>query len=185
MQNKKTIALIVGKSGSGKDTIVNTLCRDYGFTKVISYTTRPRRPSDAEDAHIFVSNEEYDRLEHLVAETTYHGNRYCATQAQVDNADLYIIDPAGVQFFLDSYHGKKDPVVIYLYIDIFTQLRRLIKRDGLKLALKRVKVDLKAFKNAASSADHVLHNKDLNTTVNKIVEILKENKVEGPKSCVS
>ena len=34
MYQDKYIFLVVAPSGSGKDTVVNKLCDDYGFTKV-------------------------------------------------------------------------------------------------------------------------------------------------------
>ena len=56
------IYLIVGCSGSGKTTIVNSLENKYGLKSIQSYTTRPKR-SDDETGHIFISDEEYDKLE--------------------------------------------------------------------------------------------------------------------------
>jgi guanylate kinase len=52
MQN---IYLIVGRSGFGKDTVVDCLCERYGYKRIISYTTRPRR--NEQDKHIFVTIE--------------------------------------------------------------------------------------------------------------------------------
>lgn len=42
----KNLYCVVGESGSGKDTIVNYMCNRYGYTKVISNTTRPIRTND-------------------------------------------------------------------------------------------------------------------------------------------
>ena len=51
----KNLYCVVGESGSGKDTIVNYMCNRYGYTKVISNTTRPMRTNDENDKfnHIF------------------------------------------------------------------------------------------------------------------------------------
>lgn len=49
------IYLIVGRSGSGKDTVVDYLCKHYGYKRIVSYTTRP--PRNAQDKHIFVTIE--------------------------------------------------------------------------------------------------------------------------------
>ena len=64
MYQDKYIFLIVAPSGSGKDTVVNKLCDDYGFTKVKSYTTRKPRQDDKNDIrnHTFVSMEEYQNI---------------------------------------------------------------------------------------------------------------------------
>ena len=66
--NGNTIYLIVGRSGSGKTTIAEELERKYGLKSIQSYTTRPKR-SDNETGHIFVSDEEFDKLTDMVAYT--------------------------------------------------------------------------------------------------------------------
>ena len=56
----KNLILLVGETGSGKDTIANKL----PYKKVISYTTRPIRDTDVNGInHWFVSDEEMDKLE--------------------------------------------------------------------------------------------------------------------------
>lgn len=57
----KNLYCVVGESGSGKDTIVNYMCNRYGYTKVISNTTRPIRTNDENDKlnHIFSNVEQY------------------------------------------------------------------------------------------------------------------------------
>lgn len=57
----KNLYCVVGESGSGKDTIVNYMCNRYGYTKVISNTTRPMRTNDENDKqnHVFSSVKQY------------------------------------------------------------------------------------------------------------------------------
>ena len=98
----KNIYLIVGCSGSGKTTITEQLEQKYGLKSIQSYTTRKPR-YDGESGHTFVSDEEFDKLTDMVAYTEFAGNRYCAIAEQVENNDLYIIDPKGVDFFMKSY----------------------------------------------------------------------------------
>lgn len=141
----KYIVLIVGESGSGKSTICDELTKSYGLKQVKSYTTRPRRSAN-EDGHTFVNNEEFDKLENICAFTLFNGNRYCATSEQVDNADLYIIDPKGVEYFMNHYNGKKIPMVIYIDVDKKTRRERMRKRgDGQDKVDKRIKHDEESF----------------------------------------
>lgn len=93
----KNLYCVVGESGSGKDTIVNYMCNRYGYTKVISNTTRPMRTNDENDKlnHIFSNVEQYQKDKEnneVVAETFFNDNYYWATKTQVDNSDFYIID---------------------------------------------------------------------------------------------
>ena len=110
MQN---IYCIVGKSGTGKDTVVNRLCKDYGYKKVVSCTTRKPRidPNDV-SSHFFTTVEDYHKAKisgSVVAETNIEGNCYWVTKDQVDMADLYIVDPKGLRELRQLYNGK--PIV--------------------------------------------------------------------------
>lgn len=122
------IYLIVGQSGSGKTTIVEQLEAKYKLSSIQSYTTRQPRYEN-ETGHIFISNEDFDKLKDLVAYTEFDSNRYCATAEQVENNDLYIIDPKGIEFFLKTYKGSKVPKIIYIDSDISTRYDRMIQRS--------------------------------------------------------
>lgn len=132
----KYIVLIVGESGSGKSTICDELTKRYDLKQVKSYTTRPRRNKN-EDGHTFISDEEFDRLENICAYTYFDKYRYCATKAQVDNADLYIIDPYGVGYFMESYNGCKIPMVVYIHADKRIRRKRMKKRGDTTYKIKQ------------------------------------------------
>ena len=139
--------LIVGRSGSGKTTLAEALCHEYGWSQIQSYTTRPPR-YEGEKGHIFVSDEEFNKLENLVAYTEFNGYRYCATEQQVNENDIYVIDPAGVRYFAEHYKGDKQIVLIYLRPRKLTVLKRMLKRgDKLLTVIKRFIHDEKVFEN--------------------------------------
>ena len=121
------IFLIVGCSGSGKTTITEQLEQKYGLKSIQSYTTRKPR-YDGETGHIFISDEEFDKLTDMVAYTEFAGNRYCATAEQVENNDLYIIDPKGVDFFMKAYKGSKTPKIIFISSNLTTRYERMVGR---------------------------------------------------------
>ena len=125
------IFLIVGCSGSGKTTITEQLEQKYGLKSIQSYTTRPKRYED-ESGHIFVSDEEFDKLTDMVAYTEFAGNRYCATAEQVEDNDLYIIDPKGIDFFMKSYKGSKTPKIIFISSNLTTRYERMVGRAETK-----------------------------------------------------
>ena len=141
----KYIILIVGKSGSGKSTICNALTEKYGLKQVKSYATRPRR-GDNDNSHIFITLEEFMALEDKCAYTFFDGNHYCATSKQVDESDLYIIDPNGIDYFLKHYEGKKIPMIVYINAYKDNRFNRMIERGDSKYrANKRLAHDRKAF----------------------------------------
>ena len=147
------IFLIVGCSGSGKTTITEQLEQRYGLKSIQSYTTRAKR-SENETGHIFVSDKEFDKLTNLVGYTEFAGNRYCATAEQVENNDLYIIDPKGVDFFMKAYKGSKTPKIIFINSDLTTRYERMKSRaeengstymEAVKSSLERITNDVVEF----------------------------------------
>lgn len=92
--------LIVGRSGVGKDYLANLL-KEKGMTQVLSYTTRPKRSTD-ENTHIFITPEEAATFTDKVATTVINGYEYFATRKQVEENDIYIIDPNGLHELMDN-----------------------------------------------------------------------------------
>lgn len=87
--------MVVGRSGSGKDTLANVLKDTYGYSQLYSTTTRPRRTPD-EATHVFVTEEEANQMTERVAETVIDGYQYFATKGQFEECDIYVIDPRGL-----------------------------------------------------------------------------------------
>lgn len=167
----KYIFMIMGPSGVGKTTLVNELAKRYGYRVVESYTTRPRRTPD-ETGHTFVSDNEFDKLEKLVAYTEFAGHRYGVPQAMIEENDLYVIDPAGVRFFKSHYTGEKIPVVIYLHKSEKDLVKQMQQRgDSDEAITRRLYHDAIAFFGASAEADYVL---ELKGSVDKCVKSLKD-----------
>lgn len=164
------IFLIVGPSGCGKSTIVDELTHKYAYKAIKSYTTRQPR-HDGEDGHIFVTDEEFDKLTDIVAYTEYDGHRYCATAEQIDNSDLYIIDPDGVGYFKEKYHGEKTPIVVGISCGSTTRTLRMLSRgDSEKDIDRRIAHDNGKF-DLFSICDYILPNEG---SVDRAVILLRD-----------
>lgn len=173
-----TIFLIVAKSGAGKTAIVRELEKRYGLKSIPSYTTRkPRKPN--EYGHIFVTKDEFSKLDGICGYTEILGEQYGATIAQVDTHDLYVIDVNGVDYFKDRYKGNKDVKVIYIDTSKVNRYLRMINRgDTTEQALERIKIDEIAFSKAKSKANYVVNNdEDIEDTIQNIYEYIKEFEV--------
>ena len=158
----KNIYCIIGESGTGKTTIAETLCKRHNLTELNSYTTRPQRYPD-ERGHTFVTGLTFDQIKEQfperVAETIFDGNMYWATRQQIDESDLYVIDPYGVGTLKANYHGWKNIRVIYLKCPKFERVRRMRKRGDTDEQIEaRIKHDEAAFADAMNVADTVIYN---------------------------
>ena len=126
--------LFVGKSASGKSTVANIFEGIGKYKSIQSYTTRPPR-YDGETGHTFVSDEEFDALENIIAYTEYNNHRYCATSDQLDMASIYVVDVPGVETLLERYQTDRQIVVIYFDASIRTRIDRMIDRHDSDTAI--------------------------------------------------
>lgn len=145
-----TKIMIVGRSGSGKDTVASYLTNKYGLKQLCSTTTRPRR-YPGEDTHIFVSEDEANTMTDRVAETVINGYQYFATRQQLEECDVYVIDPAGLKYMIEK---APDVPICIAYIDANeeTRMNRALSRaaDPLKekdVFLKRQESENEQFSN--------------------------------------
>lgn len=130
----KPLFLFVGRSASGKTTVANMLEKD-GYKQIASYTTRPPRYEN-EKEHTFISEDEYSKLENIVASTTYNGYHYCTTLEQIQNADIYVVDIQGVQTLLNNYKLLNRQVyVIFFEANTYSRIQRMIERGDSDTAI--------------------------------------------------
>lgn len=158
----KNIYCIVGPSGCGKTTLVEALEKEFGYKTIESYTTRPPR-FPGETGHIFVSPEEFHSLGDMMAYTTFDGYEYGVTAGLIEQSDLYVIEPTGVEFLNEKYNGSKGVKVICLEASPEVLIERMQKRgDSDEKIIKRLVNDYEAFRGVQNIADITLRT-DINT----------------------
>lgn len=118
--------LIVGRSGTGKDALARGMEVFCGLKQLKSYTTRPKR-TPKEDTHIFVTPEQANAYMDRAAETVVNGYEYFATKQQVENGDVYIIDPNGL-YQLVANMPHLEFMVVYLFADKELSKKRAVTR---------------------------------------------------------
>ncbi len=113
------IFVIFGAGGVGKGTVVSRLLRlSDGLWLSRSWTTRPRRPSEAEDAYVFVDREQFmDRVsgQGFVEWTQFGGNGHLygtPTMEPPEGSDVVLeIDSQGAIQVKERY---PDAVLIFI-----------------------------------------------------------------------
>ena len=158
MKNEEHVLLcVMGRSASGKDTLVQKLCERTGLKQIISYTTRERRVNEG-DTHIFITDEEYEQLNsdgRIAAFTQIGQHRYCCTIDQLYENNVYVIDPVGVQHLRELNLPNLRFVTVFINVpDSVREERALNKRGDDKIKWRvRNRNEAEQFRQMLRDAD--------------------------------
>ena len=132
---------MIGKSGSGKDTLFNHLLkRDIPCLEpVVTYTTRPRRANEQEGREYHFTDEKtleaLERDGRVIEKRTYHTVHgdwsyfICETDIKEQNDYMLIGTPDVVEKLYERY-DEDTVVVIYLELPDNERLLRCIGRES-------------------------------------------------------
>lgn len=99
------VIALCGESGCGKTTFAQGLKEKYGINDIVSYTTRPIRPTETDGKeHHFVT--EYQKSDDELAYTFFGGNHYWARISDLAPVTTYTIDEAGILDLLELKNKK-------------------------------------------------------------------------------
>lgn len=186
-----TIYLILGRYGAGKNTLIDTFCSKYGYSKLCSYTTRQVTEADKNNRHIYTNIQQYlidIENENVLAYSKLLGEYYWSTFDQIKNTDFYIIDKPGLDDFRKNYIGKKKYVTIYIKADTITCLNRLIHKynkisnDIMNSILSKSKFNETKYTDEyfTKLCDFTIDNNgDIESSIEKLKEIIDKTNMEG------
>lgn len=160
MYHKKII--IVGKSGSGKDYIMNQLEKN-GFKRCIKWTTRPIRKNEINgttyhftDNDNFIKNIKEDNFivkQKIIISSSpskpiwYYG----ITNNEFNKSDFMMMTPFEINELKQHKDINKIAFIIYLDIDKKIRESRVLERsdynDSLKRRFKKDDIDFKDFED--------------------------------------
>lgn len=139
------IYCLIGKSGTGKDTVMENILADkeLKIEKMVPYTTRPKRENEVDGVNYhYVDEVRMNEMEKdgLIVEkrsyNTVHGVwSYFTADKDIDRVKDYIIitTQEAIKKFVDHF-GKDSIYVIYLYLDDKERLIRCINREAMQVS---------------------------------------------------
>lgn len=141
--------ILIGASASGKTEVAKILKRKYGFEKIITTTTRPKRTHEVQDVdYHFVSKDDFNKLlisGSFLEVAHYQENFYGTNKADLKENGLVILEPNGANAYLEIL-GE---TVFVVFIEASKDLRKnymTFRGDSLESIQERIKNDDKRFK---------------------------------------
>lgn len=185
------IFILVGKSASGKDTLMKQVLADCPHIKrMVSYTTRPMRDGEENGReYFFVTNscfEEKRREGKVVEERVYYTKNGEWVYGTIDEGNnfntgsyLAIKDPAGAKKLRD-YYGENNVIMILVDVDNGIRLMRAVTREMAQVEPKYAELcrrylsDEEDFKDV--KPDFIIKNDNVPDAVQQLKNIIKENR---------
>ena len=165
--------ILVGESASGKSSIEKYLCDNYGYNKLISYTTRSPRENEKDgiDYH-FISQKEFDNLKaiNFFAEIgEYNGWFYGSAKEDCTNNKVAVLTPHGLR----QLKKNKDLKICAIYIDVprRDRLIKILQRgDNIEEAYRRSLSDVGQFDGIADEVEYIVGNMGYKKSIELLAE---------------
>ena len=166
--------LFIGRTASGKSSIAKAVCERMGLKRLISYSTKPQGKKSNEDYdHIYMRDEDVCRyIDDMAAHTEVDGFKYFSTFEQLEDSDVYVIDPNGLDDLKIKCGDKYDLVEIYIRTpQKIAEQRAKLRGDNLKSFKQRWVAENQQFtnyENRHTFAWHLRNDRPFDESVNKV-----------------
>ena len=165
--------VLVGESASGKSSIEKYLVDNYGYNKIVSYTTRQPREGEVDgvDYH-FITKSQFRRLKEqdFFAETAIYNNWYYGV-AKRDCTDdkVAVLTPHGLRQV--SKFEDINAISFYINVPRRDRLIKILQRgDDIEESYRRNLSDVGMFDGISDEVDYVIYNDGYKKSVKEMTE---------------
>jgi guanylate kinase len=171
------IVVVSGPGGVGKGTIVHALVRrDPQLWLSRSWTTRDRRPSECDDAYVFVGIDEFEQrisAGGFLEWTEFLGNYYGTPMPDVDD-DRDIVLEIEVDGARQVKHAHPEAMLLFVLPPSRSEQERRLRGRGDRedKVLARLRKADEEEPIGRELADEVVVNDDLDDTIDEMLRII-------------
>lgn len=160
--------VLVGESASGKSSIEKYFVDNYGYNKIVSYTTRPPRDGEVDgvDYH-FISTEQFETLSEqcfFAEQAVYRDWYYGVAKEDCTDDKVAVLTPHGLR----QVSKIKDINVISFYINVprRDRLIKILQRgDSIEESYRRNLSDVGMFDGIWDEVDYTINNVGYNKSI--------------------
>ena len=188
---KNNIAVIVGFSASGKDSLQKYISDNYNYKMVISHTSRPMRPSESENnPYHFITKQQFEDM--IAQEEFIECRKYNTLVNNVPDIWYYGVSKHSIDLSKYSYiivldilglikikkHFKDNITSFFIDVDEPTRKQRAIGRNGFdESEWNRRKIDDEekfTYEIVNQEVDYMVSNYDFDVCVEYILDKIGE-----------
>lgn len=184
---ENNIFIISGPSGAGEDSVIDGLKKILPIERVVTTTTRPKRPGEASGKpYYFISRGSFIKLikEKKLFEYAeeYNSNYYGVTHKEINRVKT----SGRIGLWKIEYKGvitakKLMPKIIAIFINapLKTLEKRIRRRDNITEQFVQERLDYtKEWLKHLDLYDYLVENEEgkLNQTIKRVAEIIKNNR---------
>jgi guanylate kinase len=182
LKDKEIIFLFTGPNGAGRKTVADMAGLTLNIKQVLSYTTRPRRPTEVEgEDYFFISRESFEKAqqqEQFIEVIEFDGNHYGIKSSDIEeqlqaNGCIYLVlNSEGTDILKDLYGDKV--VRIFINADKEQLNSRQQERGDSPEIMARYMTNYEKESAYRSQCEHVYDNTDLSHTMYDITKTLEK-----------
>ena len=172
--------VLVGESASGKSSIEKNLVDNYGYKKIVSYTTRQPRQGEVDgiDYH-YISESQFIKLqkEGYFAEVgEYNGWHYGTAKNDCTSDKVAVVTPHGLRQLAKI--PNLDIYAFYINVPRRDRLIKILQRgDNIEEAYRRSLSDVGQFDGISDEVDYIVNNKNYIKSIDEMTrEVLAKLK---------
>ena len=183
------LVILSGVSGSGKDTVKREVIKRLDYVESFpTVTSRPIREGDIPGVtYIFVNKEQFEEMiqngelyEYDLHHNNYYGVPKKPLQEKLDAGKVAIrdVDVNGTETLVRKLGNSIKIITIFLHVpkdELKTRLENRIdkpSKEEIELRLSRFEYE----ESKKDQYDYVIENSNQEVTVNKVIEIIEQNK---------
>ena len=163
--------VLIGESASGKSSIEKYLVNNYGYNKIVSYTTRPPRDGEVNgvDYH-FIDKSQFRRLteQNFFVETAvYRGWYYGVAKRDCTDDKVAVLTPHGLRQ-VSKVEGI-NVMSFYINVPRRDRLIKILQRgDDIEESYRRNLSDVGMFDGIQDEVDYVINNHGYSRSIEEI-----------------
>lgn len=179
--------VILGESGSGKSTVESVLSRDFGYRKVVSFTTREKRDGEVDGVdYRFIPKSKFEDMicegkldEYVNYNGMYYGSRRPTQEDMIElgydpTKLVAVLTPHGYRQYVRKYGDKIFGVRIW--VDETSRAINSLKRGtSLETVYLRAQKDIGYFDGITDEVNVSLENPRYTFTAYEIAKVIDEH----------